>query len=374
MKQLTILTMGSLIVALGLTTGIAETNAGTSIDVKEVECDDDEGIQKLVDDADKPTIIFIEGVCVEDVTINKDDVTLSGNESGSEPGPGGTGTIQGTINIVGADRVGIEFLTITGSGEGIIVRETASANITSNSITNNTKGGVLVFLASHAGMTDNMVTDNGQPSPFFDCGLFVGGGSTVFSTGNTYSGNGFCAVEVDRNGYFRNGFFIVRNQGIGPDPADLDVYIQNGCEQGDAPGCGAGGSVALEVFNGGNMDLRNADATGFIEVSVGSHLRVKNMTISGNIDASVDSLVRLENRTGTNPPVLTNFTGQLTCSGDSQVYFSPVQCSQICAGDVTACSFPECNDGVDNELIPDGDVDFPADAECDDLNDNDESS
>ncbi len=51
MRQLTILTMGSLIVALGLTTGIVETNAGISIDEKEVKCPD-ESIQKFVDDAD----------------------------------------------------------------------------------------------------------------------------------------------------------------------------------------------------------------------------------------------------------------------------------------------------------------------------------
>ncbi len=120
MKPLTILTMGSLIVALGLTTGIAETNAGTSIDVKEVECDKDETIQKFVDDADKPTIIFIEGVCVEDVTINKDDVTLSGNEAGDlcdKDNPGGTGTINGTVTVDGV-RASIEFLTITGARLG----------------------------------------------------------------------------------------------------------------------------------------------------------------------------------------------------------------------------------------------------------------
>ncbi len=106
-----------------LAAALASTaHAGTSIDKKEVECGNngDEGIQKLVDDADKPTIIFIEGVCVEDVTIKTDDVTLSGNQAGDlcdKDNPGGTGTIEGTVTVDGV-RASIEFLTITGARLG----------------------------------------------------------------------------------------------------------------------------------------------------------------------------------------------------------------------------------------------------------------
>lgn len=87
--------MGSLIVALGPTTGIVETNAGSGIDEKLVKCQDD-SIQKEVDDADKPTIIFIQGVCDEVVTITRDDITLDGQ---------GVGTVSGTVTF---DRANAE--------------------------------------------------------------------------------------------------------------------------------------------------------------------------------------------------------------------------------------------------------------------------
>lgn len=277
-----------------------------------------------------PITIFLDGVCNEDVTITRDDLTLSGNGSGTETGPGGAGTINGTIDIIGADRVRVEYLTISGPGDGIVVRATASADIVRSLITQNEKNGISVTQASSANLEGNLVTENGQPTPFFNCGLFVGDGSSVFSIGNTYSDNGYCAVEADRFGYFRNGSFVIRNQGpgTGPNPDERDTYSQGS------------GEVAIEVFNGGNIDLRNAEINGQVTIEAGSHFRFQTGAINGNVFATIGSLVRIENRPTTNPPLLTEFFGTLTCENQSQTFFSAVQCGQTCSGNIATTCVP----------------------------------
>ena len=302
-----------------------------------VKCDQGQSIQDAVDRANGPSTIFIDGVCVEDVTITKDDITLSGNISGSESGPGGSGTISGTVDIKGADRIVIEFLTITGSGEGANVTNGSSALLESNFINNNVQCGVQVTNESSLTLLRNTISDNGRPAPFFESGVFVGS-STVISRGNTITGNGYGAIEVDTQGYWRNGLFVARNQGVSPDPADLDIFVQNGCAQGAAPGsCGAAGSIGIEVFNGGNVNLRNADVTGFIEVATGSNFSAQTSKVSGDIDNSGNSVVRVVNIPAVNPPSLTDFTGTLFCSNGAVANFSAVQCGQTCSGDIATC-------------------------------------
>ncbi len=306
--------------------------------IQPVFCDRGHSIQAAVDRANGPTTIFIVGVCVEDVTIAKDDITLSGNISGSESGPGGSGTISGTVPMKGADRIVIEFLTITGSGEGATITNGSSALLESNLINNNAKCGVQVTNESSLTLLRNTISDNGRPAPFFESGVFVGS-STVISRGNTITGNGYGAIEVDTQGLWRNGLFIAANQGVLPDPADLDIFVQDGCAQGAAPGsCGAPGSIGIEVFDGGNVGLANADVTGFIDVSSGSNFAVGISKVSGNIGNSGNSVVRVANNPTSTPPFLTDFTGTLFCSNGAVANFSAVQCGQTCNGNIaTTC-------------------------------------
>ena len=193
-------------------------------------------IQDAVDNADGPTTININGLCVEDVTITKDDITLSGRpgmSSCNKNNPGGNGTIDGTVTFDGV-RGRVEFLTITGSGRGLNIGPRALADVVCNDISDNEEMGVVVSDSSHATLRDNTLSDNGQqdlddPGKFFDCGLLVIDASSVDSFGNTYSGNSYCGIEVDRQSVFKNGTFVPRRPGFAPDPNDKDVIIQRGC-------------------------------------------------------------------------------------------------------------------------------------------------
>ena len=329
-----------------------------------------DSLQAAIDGAKPGRTIFIEGTCVEDVTITADDVTLSGNEAGvacTKASPGGTGIIEGTITVDSV-RASIEFLTITGNGAGVVVTNRADARLTCNDISDNQESGVLVLRTSNAVLRDNTLSGNGtrtaNPFIFFDVGLFVGGASAVRSDGNTYEDNQYAAIEADRQSSFRNASFLPREPGNPPIPAEKDVIIQKGGDPLNAATCktSTGGPIAIEVFNNGLVDLRNADVCGEIESVVNSTFRIDDAggTIIGNVRAAGGSFVRIRDRSGFGDGRLTTFEGTLTCFNFSGTFGSNVQCGQICdaPGSIPSdCRQAQCSDGLDN----DGDTFFDLD-------------
>ena len=334
----------SLVMGLGILAGTVEAQTM-------VNCNSPgPSIQDAVDSADGPTTIDITGLCVGDVTITKDDITLSGRPGQSpcnKANPGGNGTIDGTVTVDGV-RAKIEFLEITGSGAGVNIINRADVHLTCNDISNNEAEGVAVIRSSNAVLRDNTLSGNGtravNPFIFFDCGLFAGDASSVRSDGNTYEDNQYCAIEIDRQSAFRNGAFLPRVAGEMADPAGRDVFTEKGCTPSTGNGCftNDGGPVAIEVFNGGLVDLRNADVNGEIESTVLSSFRVdSDAAVQGNILAQFGSMARLRNREGQFPGERqVTYTGTLTCLDTSQAFFSSVQCGETCTGIIDGDTLP----------------------------------
>jgi parallel beta-helix repeat protein len=299
----------------------------------------------------KPSTIIITGVCDEtNVTITKDDITLIGNEIGApcdKEAPGGVGTINGTITVDGV-RARIEHLTITGSGDGVNIRNRAAVHLFCNDISNNEGTGVIVVRSSNAVLRDNTLSGNGTrgatPSIFFDCGLFAADASSVDSRGNTYTNNRYCAIEIDRQSTFRNGPFLPRDPD-NPHPADpteRDTFTELGCTPATGAGCLTTdeGPVAIEVFNGGLVDLRNADVNGEIESIALSSFRVGgDAVVQGNILNRFGSVVRIRDRSSLGDRSVT-YTGTLICNDTSQTFFSSVQCGQTCSGPIPGSCIP----------------------------------
>ena len=306
-------------------------------------------VQAAVDRASPGTTIFIKGVCREDIRITKDDITLSGNRaraSCDKTNPGGSGTIQGTISVESV-RARIEFLSVTGPGEGVLITNRAHGRLVCNDISENDETGVIVSRSSNAVLRDNHLSSNGQrgidnPFVFFDCGLYALDASSVRSDGNTYADNQYCAIEVDRQSYFKSGDFLPKEPGNPADPALRDVYIERGCDPQTGAGCFTTdeGPVAIEVFNGGNVDLRNAEVNGLIDVSALSSLRVDgDAELQGNIRNRVNSIVRIRDRSFLGDRGV-DFTGTLFCFDNSRAYFSDVQCGQTCSGPAATSCVP----------------------------------
>ena len=309
-------------------------------------------IQAAVDAASPGDTIFISGTCEEDVSITKDDITLSGNQAGGaciRATPGGTGTINGTVTVDGV-RARIEFLTITGSGVGVVVTNRADARLTCNDISSNQESGILVFRTSNAVLKDNTVSSNGQrsfdrPFIFFDVGLSVAGASAVRSEGNTYADNQYAAIEADRQATFRNGSFLPREAGHPPIAGEKDTIIAKGSDPATPDSCKTDndGPIAVSVFNNGHAEFRNADICGFIETVVNSTMRIDDAggEIIGNVSAGGGSFVRIRDRSGDGDGRLTTFDGTLTCTDGSQTFGSNVQCGETCSGAIPGtCSSP----------------------------------
>jgi parallel beta-helix repeat protein len=312
--------------------------------VETVDCGAAESIQAVVDDADGPTTVFITGICVEDVSITKDDITLSGNQAGAvcnkaDPSASAAAMIDGTITVDGV-RARIEFLQITGSGIGVNITSRADARLTCNDISNNDESGVIVVRSSHAVLTDNTLSRNGQqgfdkPFVFFDAGLYVLDASSVLSNGNTYKDNQYAAVGVARESSFRSGTFLPREPGHAPIPGETDTMIQKGGDPSNAATCKvANGLIAIETFNSGLVDLRNANVCGKIDSIVNSSFRIDDAggELIGNVNASSGSHVRIKDHSILGDGRLTTFDGTLTCDSTSGTFFSTVQCGQTCSG------------------------------------------
>ncbi len=314
-----------------------------------VNCDAARGltsIQEAVDASSGPETIFIEGICIEDVTITKDGITLSGNQAAiacnkADPSVSAGATIDGTITVDGV-RAKIEFLEITGSGSGVDIINRANVHLTCNDISNNEKWGVEVLRSSNAVLRTNTLNGNGtretDPFIFFDGGLFAGDASSVLSLGNTYKDNQYVAIDIDRQSSFRNGRFLPREAGHPADPDERDSITQRGCNP-DGTGCFSG-AVAIEIFNGGLVDLRNAEVNGEMEVVGLSSFRVDaDAEIQGNILNNANSVVRLKDRSFLGDREVT-FDGTLTCDASSVSYFSNVQCGQTCTGSIPGTCGP----------------------------------
>ena len=253
-------------------------------------------VQSAIDQAQigQDTTIFIVGFCDESVNIVKDGITLSGNKIGDDMIGGGLTE----VTVIGAKRVLIEYLELTGAGYGVLVDLGASVEIRNNNIHDNLGGdGVGVYNQSFARVEFNTITGNGRTT-HFEAGMESGTGAVIRSRGNYVAENAYAAIEFGNMSYFRSGLFIPIDGGS-PDPADRDTFLQRGCSLNqDADQCAddaAPNTVAVDCFRNGLCDFRNTRVIGSIFISGMSNLEVRTSTINGNINGSSGSRLHLRN-------------------------------------------------------------------------------
>jgi parallel beta-helix repeat protein len=243
-------------------------------------------VQSAIDEAKygRDTTIFIVGFCDERVDIVKDGITLSGNRDGYDTIGGGLTEVK----VTGAQRVRIEYLDITGAGNGVIVREGASVTISNNNIHDNEASGVNAYYQAFARVESNTITGNGNYG-----GIEGWTGATIMSTGNVITNNAYAAIEMGNMSVFKSG----RHTGSS-DPADGDVIVQIGCARGDtAAECADkvdpyAETYALECYRNCLTDMRNGNITGLILVGGMSNFETRTGSINGNIEGW-DSRLRL---------------------------------------------------------------------------------
>lgn len=239
---------------------------------------DDASIQRQIDEIrpGRKAIIFINGQCDEDVLIEKDDITLSGNKDGDGTIDGG---VTGTITVVGARRVTIEYLHVTGRNQGIRALDGASVKILHNEIIDNEGDGIGAFNNAFVLANFNTITDNGRLKEL-EAGIDAGHNSAVRSQGNYIAENGFAAIEVGNASYWRS--------------EGGDQIFQKGCSEGQTSesDCGDPKTIAVDCFRNGSCHVRGATIIGSSFISGMSFFDVRQSTINGSVGAAGGSGVR----------------------------------------------------------------------------------
>jgi len=255
--------------------------------IKTVNCNNpNASVQKAINKFSngKEGTIFIVGYCDESVSIVKNGITLSGNKDGYDTIGGGLSEVK----VIGAQRVNIEYLELTGPGYGVLVEEGASVTIRHNNIHDNMADGVGAFNHVFVRVEFNDITGNGGAEQS-SSGIDASGGATIRSKGNYVTENAYAAVVIGNMSFFRSG-------DSGGSADDKDTFLQKGCSGGELAGtCGNSGTFAFDCFKNGLCDFRNTDVTGNIEISGMSNFEVRNSTINGNIEGYGGSRLALRN-------------------------------------------------------------------------------
>lgn len=157
-----------------------------------VDCDIGDSIQAALDTG--ATDITVTGACNESVSIFTDDVVLNGSGTASIVGDGSSAAID-----IAADRIVIaDWASVEGGASfGIRVGGSGSATI-SNVASIKGSRGVLVTESAFANIVDSSLSNNQTGSP--GDGLFVQLGGNAALQGSSFSGNNARGILIVNTG------------------------------------------------------------------------------------------------------------------------------------------------------------------------------
>ena len=162
-----------------------------------VNCNTGESVQSALDNLTGPATIVVRGTCNENVVIKQDDVTLQG----------GTyipfDSSQHTIRVLGARRVVMTGVTVTGGRNGIWVYQGGSLTLDGNSnISGATINGVVASYGSSATVNSSTIQGNVY-------GVTATDNSAIVLTNSTIKDNTGTGVLVVRSSSARIGLSIM---------------------------------------------------------------------------------------------------------------------------------------------------------------------
>lgn len=300
--------------------GIAFADAETKV----VDCASGDSIQRPIDkrNPDKSLTLLIRGVCTENVTVNRDDVSLVGEG----------GTVNGNINILGARRVVIRALTVTNpTGAGISATDNAAVTVEDSTLERNGTEGIIVRNGAHATILRNSLSNNGQAGvPDTGRGIDVRHSGSVDARNNTILNNRSDGVGVFNNAYARltentiegNGNLVAGEAGvqvnrgrvrangniIRNNTGSAAIIVVNHSDYRTGTGVNAAifpdnefaferiehavgpGMVALDINQGSYGDFRQVHIVGSISVGAQTMMQVRGDEVLPNLLCSTINL------------------------------------------------------------------------------------
>lgn len=140
-----------LAIAAGLILAATSAHAGARV----VNCDEGDSLQTAIDSgAGSAKLLEIDllGTCYEDVEINRDRISIIGDDDT---------TIVGQIRSTSSDGIQFENLTITGPGHGLVIGG-GRVSLSNSSISGNDGHGISVFQNGTLTLYDCDVEGNGR--------------------------------------------------------------------------------------------------------------------------------------------------------------------------------------------------------------------
>ncbi len=236
-----------------LTIGVLIAGADDKVRTVEVDCTKGKTIAKALErgNEDKPLVVIVQGICNENVVIDRDDVTIVADAEG--------GTVSGTITILGARRVVIKGLTVTGSGAGVVGTDNAAFTVEDSVLDRNDTDGIVVNNGAHATITRNTITNNGQASlPDSGRGIYVNDGGTAEITKNTIEDNRSDGVGVYNGAYARVEQNVVQRNGRPLPFGEAGIQLNRARVRTNGNIIKDNGYAAVEVYN--SSDYRTGSA------------------------------------------------------------------------------------------------------------------
>ena len=283
--------------------GLPGANALAQAVVVNCPGDSIQAVLNLAPPAIKGGTMTINGTCTEDVLVTLDNATFAG---------GAAAVIRGTITIDGARRVVLQNLSVTGSGNGVVVTGNGTATVRDSIIGRNNDNGIVVKDGAQADILNNQIVQNGQNAsdPGQGPGISVYDGGNARVVGNSINDNLSYGVEVfegglvrlETNTIMRNGHSDLGGSGVGVWRARVrangNVYQDNGYAAIEAENDGSY-RTGMWLHQDGKLDnpfgFETITAgTGQVAVTItrSSHVDLRQVIVQGAILISNDSLLQ----------------------------------------------------------------------------------
>lgn len=287
-------------VFFAVSTSALAFRAPTSAFTWTVDCSRGQTISRALERApERKLILVVRGYCNENVRIDRDDVSIQGDPSTEATINGPSATIP-TIDIV-ANRVTLEWLTVTGGGSGINIYGANNVRIGNSTVRNTSLDGISIVHSQAISVIDSKVQYVGNIGIVANRGgVFIGNSEVSFNkaggvhiaSGSNLTAN---ASTLASNGAHGLGVFNASEAmlwetkvtGNGTDPTAFfreGVYIYFGHAEfrGGAIANNAGAGMVVvgsaSVFN--NIVSGNGDNG--ISAPLAAKLAIDGTTITGN--------------------------------------------------------------------------------------------
>jgi parallel beta-helix repeat protein len=244
-----------------------------------------------------PVFLTINGICTENVVIERDRVQLI---AGS-PGSGVTGAATFNAITIFGQGVVIDGLTVSnGGGVGIALFDNGSARIRNSTVQDNAGFGVEVAFDSFARLDNNTISGNSCDVIIFDSGAAWLADTTIVSN---QADTSICGgLSLYRDAFVRmRGANSVTN--TAPTGLAIDVWHGSTLRQ-DGGHSAVSGDV--RTGNHSNMDFRDVDITGDVSAFYNSVLRFRdqgsvpnNVTVTGDININETNIAHFSSAAST---------------------------------------------------------------------------